>query len=107
MARIGFKKGKYNTIDTATNKYSALVNSTVPKLEKVIDEKPVLLLDDVMSELDSKRQNDLLSSLDDMQILLSCTGVDEFIKNRFHIDKIFEIKDNSAIEMNGSILEDI
>ena len=81
--------------------------SEIKLVEKVIDEKPVLLLDDVMSELDSKRQNDLLSSLDDMQILLSCTGVDEFIKNRFHIDKIFEIKDNSAIEMNGSILEDI
>ena len=39
MARIGFKKGKYNTIDSANNKYSALTNSTVPQLEKVIDEK--------------------------------------------------------------------
>lgn len=39
MARIGFKKGKYNKIDSATGKYEALVGSSVPCLEKVIDEK--------------------------------------------------------------------
>ena len=81
--------------------------SEIRLVEEAIGEKPVLLLDDVMSELDSKRQNDLLSSLGDMQIILTCTGVDEFIKNRFHIDRIFEIKDNSAKEMDDSILEDL
>ena len=54
-----------------------------------------------MSELDSKRQNDMLSSLDDMQILLTCTGVDELIKSRLHVDRIFEIKDNNATEINA------
>ncbi len=73
--------------------------SEIKLVEEVIGEKPVLLLDDVMSELDSNRQNDLLSSLGDMQILLTCTGVDSFIKNRFHIDKIFEIRDNNAFEL--------
>lgn len=59
MARIGFKKGKFNTIDQETNKYSALVNSTVPKLEKVIDEKfapeynnAELYADDALAESD-------------------------------------------------------
>ena len=75
--------------------------SEIKLVEEAIGEKPVLLLDDVMSELDSKRQNDLLSSLLDMQILLTCTGVDELIKNRFKIDKIFEIKNNDAIEMEN------
>lgn len=38
MARIGFKKAKYNTIDSATNKYSALKDTKVPEFEKVVDE---------------------------------------------------------------------
>ncbi len=75
--------------------------SEIKLVEEAIGEKPVLLLDDVMSELDSKRQNDMLSSLDDMQILLTCTGVDELIKSRLHVDRIFEIKDNNATEINA------
>ena len=39
MARIGFKKAKYNKMDYTTNKYSALVDSKVPDFEKVVDEK--------------------------------------------------------------------
>ena len=37
MARIGFKKAKYNKI--VNNTYATLTSSTVPEFEKVIDEK--------------------------------------------------------------------
>jgi len=36
-------------------------------------ENPVLLLDDVLSELDSKRQEQLLSSIEDIQTIITCT----------------------------------
>lgn len=40
MARIGFKKAKYNQIDTTTKKYKTLgTGSNVPLFEKVVDEK--------------------------------------------------------------------
>ena len=39
MARIGFKKAKYNKINATTSKYETLTSSTVPVFEKVIDEK--------------------------------------------------------------------
>ena len=39
MARIGYKKAKYNKTDTATGKYAALEGSKVPQLTRVIDEK--------------------------------------------------------------------
>ena len=41
MARIGFKKAKYNKIDTATSKYATLTGTpaVVPVFEKVVDEK--------------------------------------------------------------------
>lgn len=38
MARIGFKKAKYNLIDSETMKYKA-VTGGVPMFEKVVDEK--------------------------------------------------------------------
>lgn len=35
-------------------------------------EKPVILLDDVLSELDASRKNYLLNKLDDMQVFITC-----------------------------------
>ena len=42
------------------------------QLAKIIEEKPVALLDDVMSELDKSRQNFLLNKLDGWQVFISC-----------------------------------
>ena len=53
---------------------------------------PVLLLDDVLSELDSSRQNFLLKNIKGIQTVITCTGLDEFIKNRFNVDKVFYVK---------------
>lgn len=41
-------------------------------------ELPVLLLDDIMSELDKKRQGFILNHIRDMQILITCTDVEGF-----------------------------
>ena len=57
---------------------------------------PVLLLDDVLSELDSNRQNYLLNSIGDIQTIITCTGLDEFVNNRFEINKIFKVTDGTA-----------
>ena len=51
----------------------------------------MLILDDVLSELDSNRQNFLLNSIHDIQTVITCTGLDEFVKNRFEIDKVFKV----------------
>lgn len=40
MARIGFRKAKYNEIDNTTKKYKTLgTGGSVPEFEKVVDEK--------------------------------------------------------------------
>ena len=57
----------------------------------MINDTPVLLLDDVLSELDSDRQNHLLKSLDEIQTVITCTGLYEFIENRFSINKVFQV----------------
>lgn len=66
-------------------------------VKKMIRDTPVLLLDDVLSELDSGRQNDLLDSLCEVQTIITCTGLDEFVKNRFHINKIYYVKNGTCI----------
>ena len=60
-------------------------------VKSLINDTPVLLLDDVLSELDSDRQNHLLKSLDEIQTVITCTGLDEFIENRFSINKVFQV----------------
>ena len=60
-------------------------------VKKVINDTPVLLLDDVLSELDSNRQNYLLNSINDIQTIITCTGLEEFVKNRFEINKVFQV----------------
>lgn len=54
-------------------------------------EYPVLLLDDIMSELDERRQAFVMEKLKDMQIFITCTG-GEILKNlgegkKFEIEK--------------------
>jgi DNA replication and repair protein RecF len=60
-------------------------------LEKHKGERPVLLLDDVLSELDSDRQKYLLNSIKDTQTLITCTGLDDFVENHFRADQTFHV----------------
>ncbi len=65
--------------------------SEIELVKQVIHDIPVLLLDDVLSELDSNRQNYLLNYIHSIQTLITCTGLDDFVSHRFHIDKIFNV----------------
>ena len=74
--------------------------SEIELVKRTIHDTPVLLLDDVLSELDSNRQNYLLNSISDIQTLITCTGLDEFVKNRFQINKIFKVVEGQVYEKN-------
>lgn len=73
--------------------------SEIELVKKIINDTPILLLDDVLSELDSNRQNYLLNSINDIQTLITCTGLDEFINNRFSIDKIYKVIEGEVTVM--------
>ena len=60
-------------------------------VEEKKGEKPILLLDDVLSELDRNRQNYLLEHIKGIQTIITCTGLEEFVKNGINIQKTFEI----------------
>lgn len=69
-------------------------------VKQLVKDYPVLLLDDVLSELDSSRQNQLLAGIDHIQTMITCTGLDDFINNRFQIDKIFKVVNGRVINEN-------
>ena len=75
--------------------------SEIELVKKMTKDTPVLLLDDVLSELDSNRQNYLLNSIGDIQTIITCTGLDEFVNNRFEINKIFKVI-NGVIDINDN-----
>ncbi len=66
--------------------------SEVELVTRLIGDKPVLMLDDVLSELDSRRQNYLMSTIGGIQTFITCTGLDEFVNNRFEIDQLYNIE---------------
>lgn len=74
--------------------------SEIEIVKKIAKDNPILLLDDVLSELDSNRQNYLLNSIGDIQTIITCTGLDEFINNRFEINKIFNVVNGSVSSEN-------
>lgn len=74
--------------------------SEIELVRSMIRDTPVLLLDDVLSELDKHRQNYLLDSIHDIQTVITCTGLDEFVNHRFSINKIFHVKNGHAAKEN-------
>ena len=74
--------------------------SEIEIVKKAKKDNPVLLLDDVLSELDSNRQNYLLNTIGDIQTIITCTGLDEFVNNRFEIDKLFKVTEGTVSSEN-------
>lgn len=72
--------------------------SEIELVKKVTHTSPVLLLDDVLSELDSRRQKLLLENIGSIQTVITCTGLDEFVHDRFEIDKVFRVVEGSIAE---------
>lgn len=60
-------------------------------VENRIGDAPVLLLDDVLSELDGSRQEKLFKSIRRVQTLISCTGMEDFLKRGIDIDKKWKV----------------
>ena len=67
--------------------------------EQKTGDKPILFLDDVLSELDFERQKYLLKSMDEIQTFLTCTGVDNLKNGLLKIDKAYQV-------INGAISND-
>lgn len=75
--------------------------SEIQLVKSLIKDTPILLLDDVLSELDGNRQKNLLESLNNVQTIITCTGLDEFIENRFNINTNYKVV-NGTVERSNN-----
>ena len=73
--------------------------SEIEIVKKKTGDIPVLLLDDVLSELDRSRQNYLLESIDDVQTIITCTGLEEFINHSLDVNRIYKIENGNVTDI--------
>lgn len=64
-----------------------------------LGESPVLLLDDVLSELDAGRQEFLLNEIKDTQILITSTDVHENILRKLNEGNVYKVKNGEIIKI--------
>ena len=74
--------------------------SELEMLKEKINDTPVLLLDDVFSELDENRQKLLVSNLKGIQTIITCTGIKKNIFDLLKPEKVFNVLNNTVVEKN-------
>ena len=93
---------KYGSQGQQRTSALSLKLAEIELVRQTIKDEPILLLDDVLSELDRNRQNYLLNSIEGIQTMITCTGLEEFVTNRFHIDQLYKVVEGSVTAENGS-----
>ena len=91
----GMDARKYGSQGQQRTVSLSLKLSEIEMVKKLTGDKPVLLLDDVLSELDRGRQEQLLLGISDIQTLITCTGLDEFVRDSLRIGKAFHVKEGA------------
>lgn len=68
-------------------------------IKDIIGEYPVLLLDDVLSELDKDRQKYILSSIDKIQTFITCTEIDDIKKYIKKENQLFKVNNGTIVRI--------
>jgi len=76
----------------------ALKLSELALLQRLRGEPPVLILDDVLSELDASRQRMLISAVEGKQCFLTCTALEGLKNAGFANMKVFRCRDGQLFE---------
>ncbi len=99
----GVDARKYGSQGQQRTAALSLKMAEIELVKKITNDTPVLLLDDVLSELDSNRQQLLLSVMGDIQTIITCTGLEEFVNNRFTIDRVYKVTEGKVSCVNDSL----
>jgi DNA replication and repair protein RecF len=80
---------------------TASLSAKLAEIELVRETKrqsPILLLDDVLSELDRKRQRFLLDSVKDVQSVITCTGIEDVLKGMGGDAKLMSVSSGLVVD---------
>jgi DNA replication and repair protein RecF len=65
-------------------------------IKSEVGEYPILILDDVLSELDITRQNYLLDTLKNVQTILTCTSLNDINEFHFEEKEVFVVREGTV-----------
>ena len=71
--------------------------SQIQNVRNISGEKPILLLDDVFSELDEEKQEKLTYIIKDMQTIITATGIEKNIFKNIKVDQVYKIEKGCVI----------
>lgn len=95
----GLDARKYGSQGQQRTVALSLKIAEIKLVKKIINDHPILLLDDVMSELDSKRRETLIQEIKDIQTIITCTGYDDFIKEQVIINNVYNVIDGTVTKV--------
>ncbi len=100
MLRInGFNVKKYGSQGQQRTAVLSLKLAEIELIKGEVGEYPVLLLDDVMSELDLKRQGYLINNLKNIQTFITTTMMEHIKKTDSENRMVFNISEGQAKEL--------
>lgn len=59
---------------------------------------PILMLDDILSELDKNRQKFIINSIENIQTIITCTGIDEVLLNLSDSSAVFRVDNGRVLQ---------
>ena len=68
-------------------------------MRRNLGQEPVLLLDDVLSELDAQRQDYVLNRLGDGQVFITCCETDRVTQ----LGRVYRVENGSVREMKNDV----
>ncbi|MGL5381552.1 DNA replication/repair protein RecF [Clostridium sp.] len=71
--------------------------SSLKIIKELTGEYPVLLLDDVLSELDFSRKRYVLRTIREIQTVITCTGIEDLTDYLDERSKVFKVKDGEIL----------
>lgn len=86
-AKVYGSQGQQRTV-VLTMKFASL-----KIIKELTGEYPVLLLDDVLSELDFNRKRYILKSIKEIQSIITCTGIEDLSTYLDENSKVFKVKE--------------
>lgn len=91
---------EYSSVGEQKNSVIAFKLAEIKTIESKLHKKPILILDDLFSELDKEKINNILNLIDkDMQTFITTTEIDNVDKSLLKQSKIFKVT-------NGKIREE-
>jgi len=97
----GLDAKKYGSQGQQRTSALSLKLAEIELVRRRIREEPVLLLDDVLSELDENRRNQLLNNIRNTQTIMTCTGLMDYVGDRADVDRVYHVEGGKVMQMDN------